>query len=91
MECADDDKDGKGPPFGNAGVNMFVMQYMVINCGAKVVPCYIVTIHNPLQFNYIVSLLISGLTFRHIIGLVQRNHNRLGIYGNISYVFEGDV
>ena len=38
---ADDDKDIKGPPPGNAGVNVFVLQYMVTNGGVKVIPCNI--------------------------------------------------
>ena len=91
MEYSDDDKDGKWSPLGNSGVNVFVLQYMVINCGFKVVPCYIVKIHDPLQFNYIVLLLSTGLMFCHILGVVQDNRNRLSISSKISCVSEGNV
>ena len=47
----DDDDDIEGPIPGDRGMNMFVTQYVVSDDGAKVVSCYLVTIHNPLQYN----------------------------------------
>ena len=67
----DNEGDGKGHISGDRGMDMFVPQYVVADDGAKVVSCYFVTIHNPLQNDYIVALLSAGLLFRHIFRVVQ--------------------
>ena len=47
----DDADDGEGPISGDRGMNMFVPQYVVADDSAKVVSCYLVTIHNTLQYD----------------------------------------
>ena len=84
----DDDNNGKGPISGDCGMNMFVPQYVVSDDGAKVVPCYLVTIHNPLQYDYTMALLSSGLLFRQISLVVQENHDRLGAARKLGGVSE---
>ena len=59
-------------------MNMSVPQYVVAYDGAKVVSCYLVTIHNTLQYEYVVALLSAGLSFRQISRVVQENHDSLG-------------
>ena len=87
----DNNDDGKGLIPGNIGMNIFVAQYVVANNGAKFVSCYLVTIHNPLQYDYIVALLSAGLSFRQISRVVQDNHNLLGAASKLGGVSEGDT
>ena len=87
----DDDDDGEVPIPGDCGMNMFVTQYVVADDGTKVVYCYLVTIHNPLQYNYIVALLSDGLSFRQISRVVQENRDRLGSASKLGGVSEGDA
>ena len=42
---------------------------------SKVVSCYQVTISNPLQFDYVVSLLADGMSFRKISQVVLENRD----------------
>ena len=72
-------------------MNMFVTQYMIVDDGAKVVSCYLFTIHNPLQYNYIVAILSAGLLFYQISKVVQENRDRLGAASKLGGVSEGDA
>ena len=86
----DNDNDGKETLTGDQGMNMFVPQYVVANNGAKVVSCYFVMIHNPLQNDYIVALLSAGLLFCQISRVVQENRDQLFIAIKLGGVSEGD-
>ena len=90
--CSDEnnDDDSEGPIPGDRGMNMFVPQYVVAHNGAKVVSCYLVTIHNPLQYDYIVALLSASLSFFHISGVVQENRDQLGAAIKLVGISEGD-
>ena len=59
----DNDNDGEGSIPGDHGMNMFVPQYVVADDGAKVLLGYFVTIHNPLQYDYMIALLSAGPSF----------------------------
>lgn len=72
-------------------MNVLVPQYVVADDGIKVASCYNVTIQNPMQFYYILSLLSSGLSFRQISSVVQENRDILGAAFKISCVSEGDA
>ena len=51
---------------------------------SKVVSCYHVALSNPLQFDYVVSLIAAGLSIRQILQVVLENHDQLGsacVYG----------
>ena len=87
----DDDDDGKGPIPGDRDMNMFVPQYVVADDGAKVMSCYLVTIANPLHYDYIVALLSAGLSFFQISRMVQENRDRLGATRKLGGVSEGDA
>ena len=71
----DNDNDGKGTLTGDQGMNIFLPQYVVADDGTKVVSCYFVTIHNRLQYNYIVALISSGYLFPQILRVVQENRD----------------
>ena len=58
---------------------------------SKVVSCYQVTLSNLLQFNYVVSLLASGLSFRQISQVVLENYNQLGCAVKTGCVSEGEA
>ena len=45
---------------------------------SKVVSCYQVTLSNPLQFDYVVSLLADGMSFRKISQVVLENRDHIG-------------
>ena len=72
-------------------MNMFVPQYMVADDGAKVVSCYLVTIHDPLQYDYILAILSAGLLFCQILRVVQENRDQLGASNKLGGVSEGDA
>ena len=86
----DNDNDGKGTLTGDQGMNIFLPQYVVADDGTKVVSCYFVTIHNRLQYDYIVALLSAGLLFRQISRVVQENRDQLFIAIKLGGVSEGD-
>ena len=71
----DDNNDGKRPIPGYRGMDMFVPQYVVADNRAKVMSCYLVTIHNLLQYDYTMAFLSAGLLFRQISRVVQENHD----------------
>ena len=72
-------------------MNMFVPQYMVADDGAKVVSCYLVTIHDPLQYDYILAILSAGLLFCQILRVVQENRDQLGAASKLGSLSEGDA
>ena len=87
----DNEGDGKGHISGDRGMDMLVPQYVVADDGAKVVSCYLVTINNPLQYNYSVALLSSGLSFLQILRVFQDNCDQLGATSKLGGVSEGDT
>ena len=71
-----------GVPPGDRGMRVFQPIYVNDEENAeskddasKVVSCYQVTISNPLQFDYMVSLLVAGLSFCQISQVVPENRD----------------
>lgn len=72
MLPARDDDEGSAEELssGDRRMNVPELHCVVADDGAKVVSCYTVTIQNPLQFDYVVSLLGKGLSLRLISTVV---------------------
>ena len=78
---SDENEEGNCPrvgvPPGNCGMRVFQTIYVndeensdSDDDASKVVSCYQVTLSNPLQFNYVKSLLAAGLPLRQILQMV---------------------
>lgn len=98
------DADNVGPPPGDLGMDIFVLQHDIAENGAKIVTiwarfsflvktvqhdtvsCYTVLISNPAQFDYVVSRLSAGLSFRQVSKFVKESRDRLGAADTTSYV-----
>ena len=55
------------------------------------VSCYQVTLSNPLQLDYVVSLLSAGMSFRQISQVVLENRDQIGSALNTGCVSEGEA
>ena len=71
-----------GVPPGDRGMRVFQPIYVndeektdSDDDASKAVSCYQVTLSNPLQFNYVVSLLAARLSFRQISQVVPENRD----------------
>ena len=74
-----------GVPPGDHGMRVFQSIYVSDEENAnrnddasKVVSCYHVALSNPLQFDYVVSLLAARLSVRQILQVVLENRYQLG-------------
>ncbi|CAN8075386.1 unnamed protein product [Agarophyton chilense] len=85
------DAEDVGPPLGDRRVDVFVPQYEVAENRARIGSCCTVVIWNRVQFDYAVSLLSAGLSFRQISKVVKDNRDRLGAAGTIGCVCKGDA
>ena len=56
---------------------------------SNVVSCYKVTLPNPLQFDYMVSLINAALIFRQISQVALENRNQIGYAVRTGCVSEG--
>ena len=63
---------------GDRGMRVFTPQQVTADDGSQIISCYSVSIPNILQFDYVVSLLAAGLSFRQIARVVRENRDRLG-------------
>jgi hypothetical protein len=72
-------------------MKVFVPAYVNESDGSKTISCYRVTINNTLQFDYVVSLLATGLSFRQISRVVRENRKRLGCASKTGCVSDGEA
>lgn len=91
MPAAPRDDDGGKELRGDRGMDVSEPQYVIEDDGSKVVSCYNVTIVNPLQFDYVVSLLAAGLLFRQISRVILENHDRLGCASKTHCLSDGEA
>ncbi|CAN8074507.1 unnamed protein product [Agarophyton chilense] len=85
------DAEDVGPPLGDRRVDVLVLQYEVAENRARIGSCCTVVIFNPVKFDYAVSLLSDGLSFRRISKVVKDNRDRVGAAGVIGCVCDGDA
>lgn len=90
-EDADEDDADVENLRGDIGMEAFKPEYEVTEDGSKVVACYKVTVPNPLQFDYVVSLLAAGLSFRQISRVVLENRDRLGCASKTGCLSDGEA
>jgi hypothetical protein len=76
---------------GDRGMQVFVPQHVMLDDGSQDVSCYTVEILNVLQFDYVVSLLGAGLSFRQIARVIQENRDRLGCASKTGCISDGEV
>jgi hypothetical protein len=88
---SDDEAKPGAVPRADSGTNVFEPEYVIENDGSKTMSCYRVTINNALQFDYVVSLLAAGLTFRQISRVVRENRERLGCASKAGCVSDGEA
>ena len=101
---ATDDENGEGDcphdgvPLGDLGIRVLQPIYVndednsnSDNDASKVVSCYYVTLYGMLQFDYVVSLLAAGLSFRQISQVVLENRNQLVCTVKTGCVSEGEA
>ena len=85
----DNDNDDDEAVRGDVALDAFKPVFEVSEDGSKVVTCYKVEIPNPLQFDYVVSLLSAGLTFCQISQVVRENRNQLGCVSKTGCLSDG--
>ena len=98
----DENRNGEGEcpcngvPPGNRGMRVFQPIYVndeenddIDDNASNVVSCYKVTLPNPLQFDYMVSLIDAALIFRQISQVALENRNQIGYAVRTGCVSEG--
>lgn len=76
---------------GDRGMEVFTPQLVAADDGSQIVSCYTVSIPNILQFDYVISLLGAGLSFRQISRVVRENRDRLGCASKTGCISDGEV
>jgi hypothetical protein len=76
---------------GDRGMRVFTPQQVTADDGSQIISCYSVSIPNILQFDYVVSLLAAGLSFRQIARVVRENRDRLGCASKTGCLSDGEV
>jgi hypothetical protein len=87
----DGDNNDEEDVRGDIGLAAFKPEYVNAEDGTKIMSCYKVTISNPLQFDYVVSLLAAGLSFRQVSRVVLENRDRLGCASKTGCLSDGEA